>query len=229
MRDWRVGSMLREETAKLLMMIQGAYPNYKPDNKTVTINTWNLALSDISFDLAQKAFLAYLRADTKGFAPTPGQLIALVRELNTPKQLNELEAWSLVEKAIRNSIYNSQEEFSKLPPLVQKAVGSPNVLRLWAADGSYSEQVASSNFMRSYRNEAKKQEEYEKLPADMQQMIDQTNRNSYSAQIREKNRDAIQIMTTTENAEIEAKDEPTGISQQSDERLKKLIEDFRQI
>ena len=58
--------MLREETAKLLMMIQGAYPNYKPDNKTVTINTWNLALSDISFDLGGKsAFLAYLRADTK--------------------------------------------------------------------------------------------------------------------------------------------------------------------
>lgn len=167
MRDWRVGSMLREETAKLLMMIQGAYPNYKPDNKTVTINTWNLALSDISFDLAQKAFLAYLRADTKGFAPTPGQLIALVRELNTPKQLNELEAWSLVEKAIRNSIYNSQEEFSKLPPLVQKAVGSPNVLRLWAADGSYSEQVASSNFMRSYRNEAKKQEEYGQIVFDL--------------------------------------------------------------
>lgn len=229
MRDWRVGSMLREETAKLLMMIQGAYPNYKPDNKTITINTWNLALSDIPFDLAQKAFLAYLRADTKGFAPTPGQLIALVRELNTPKQLNELEAWSLVEKAIHNSIYNSQEEFLKLPPLVQKAVGSPNVLRLWASDGSYSEQVASSNFMRSYRNEAKRQEEYEKLPADMQQMIDRTNRNSYSAQIREKNRDAIQIMTTTENAEIEVKDETTGISQQSDERLKKLIEDFRKI
>ena len=82
--------------------------------------------------------------------------------------------------------------------------------------------------MRSYRNEAKRQEEYEKLPADMQQMIDRTNRNSYLAQIREKNRDAIQ-MTTTENAEIEVKDETTGISQQSDERLKKLIEDFRQI
>lgn len=38
-----------------------------------------------------------------------------------------------------------------------------------------------------------------------------------------------QIMTTTENAKIEVKDEPTGISQQSDERLKKLKEDFRQI
>ena len=70
--------MLRDETAKLLMMIQGAYPNYKPDNKTVTVNTWFLALSDIPFGLAEKAFLAYLRADTKGFAPTPGQLIAFV-------------------------------------------------------------------------------------------------------------------------------------------------------
>ena len=41
MRDWRVGSMLREETAKLLMMIQGAYPNYKlfPDRKEKNILT----------------------------------------------------------------------------------------------------------------------------------------------------------------------------------------------
>lgn len=60
-----------------------------------------------------------------------------MRELNTPKQLNELEAWSLVEKAIRNSIYNSQEEFSKLPPLVQKAVGSPNVLDALLGIGSW--------------------------------------------------------------------------------------------
>ena len=89
--------------------------------------------------------------------------------------------------------------------------------------GSYRKQH------KRYTANRKRQEEYEKLPADMQQMIDQTNRNSYSAQIREKNRDAIQIMTTTANAEIEIKDEPTGISQQSDERLKKLIEDFRQI
>lgn len=31
--------MLREEAAKLLMMMQGAYPNYKPLDKTVTVNT----------------------------------------------------------------------------------------------------------------------------------------------------------------------------------------------
>ena len=74
--------MLREEAARLLMMIQGAYPNYKPLDKSVAVNTWHLALSDISFDLAQQAFITYLRSDTSGFAPAPGQLIARVQELD---------------------------------------------------------------------------------------------------------------------------------------------------
>lgn len=185
--------MLREEAAKLLMMMQGSYPNYKPLDKTVTVNTWHLALSDIPFDLAQQAFLAYLRTDTSGFAPAPGQLIALVQSLHTPKQMNELEAWTLVEKAIRNSSYNSELEFSKLPPLVQKAVGSPGQLRSWAMDEEYNGQVASSNFMRTYRTEAKRQEEYEKMPDSLKKLIDQTNANSYSAQIQQKNQKVMKI------------------------------------
>lgn len=36
--------MLREEAAKLLMMMQGAYPNYKPLDKTVTVNTYEGSL-----------------------------------------------------------------------------------------------------------------------------------------------------------------------------------------
>ena len=220
--DWRDGYMLREEAAKLLMMMQGAYPNYKPLDKTVTVNTWHLALSDISFDLAQQAFLAYLRSDTSGFAPAPGQLIALVQSLHTPKQMNELEAWTLVEKAIRNSSYNSESEFSKLPPLVQKAVGSPGQLRSWAMDEEYNGQVASSNFMRTYRTEAKRQEEYEKMPDDLKQLIEQTNANAYSAQIQQKNQEAMKIALKGETAKIEVNEEITGISQQCNDRLQNL-------
>ena len=214
--------MLREEAAKLLMMMQGAYPNYKPLDKTVTVNTWHLALSDISFDFAQQAFLAYLRSDTSGFAPAPGQLIALVQSLHTPKQMNELEAWTLVEKAIRNSSYNSESEFSKLPPLVQKAVGSPGQLRSWAMDEEYNGQVASSNFMRTYRTEAKRQEEYEKMPDNLKKLIDQTNANSYSAQIQQKNQEAMKIALKGETAKIEVNEEITGISQQCGDRLQNL-------
>ena len=34
--------MTREETIKALMTIQAAYPNYKPPDKTVTVNTWHM-------------------------------------------------------------------------------------------------------------------------------------------------------------------------------------------
>lgn len=214
--------MLREEAARLLMMIQGAYPNYKPLDKSVAVNTWHLALSDISFDLAQQAFITYLRSDTSGFAPAPGQLMARVQELSMPKQMNEIEAWTLVEKAIQNSIYHSDEEFLKLPPAIQKAVGSPGQLRAWAADDSYNGQVISSNFMRVYRNESAQQVEYERLPDDLKSRITQVNASSYSAQIQQKNQESIKSALNKESVRIEANEEATGISEQSDSRLQEL-------
>lgn len=77
--------MLREETAKLLMMIQGAYPNYKPDNKTITINTWNLALSDIPFDLAQKAFFGVSEGRHKRVCTNTGAVNSLSARIKYAK------------------------------------------------------------------------------------------------------------------------------------------------
>lgn len=219
--------MLREEAARLLMMIQGAYPNYKPLDKSVAVNTWHLALSDISFDSAQQAFITYLRSDTSGFAPAPGQLIARVQELSIPKQMNELEAWTLVENAVRNSTYNSEAAFSKLPPLIQKAVGSPGQLRAWATDEDYNSQVASSNFMRAYRSEAAQQTEYDRLPDDLKNRIAQVNASSYSAQIQHKNQEAIKIALNQEPAKIEANREVASISEQSDSKLQELKTELR--
>lgn len=39
--------------------------------------------------------------------------------------------WLINNLQMRNSIYNSEEEFSKLPPVVQKAVVSLGQLREW--------------------------------------------------------------------------------------------------
>ena len=63
--------------------------------------------------------------------------------------------------------------FQKLPPLIQKAVGSPGQLRAWATDEDYNSQVASSNFMRAYRSEAAQQTEYDRLPDDLKNRIAQ--------------------------------------------------------
>lgn len=222
MKIWRGGYMLREETAKILMMIQGAYPNYKPLDKTIAVNTWHMVLTDIPFELAQQAFLVYLRSDTSGFAPSPGQLIGIVQTLSAPKQLNELEAWTLVEKALQNSSYNSELEFSKLPLLIQKTVGAPRQLRAWATDEEYNSQVVSSNFMRVYRNELRKQEEYDRMPENLKQLVDKNNVNSYSTQIQQENKEKIESTLNKEVVKIETREKEMNISPQNNNRLQKL-------
>ena len=177
----------RDETVSLLMMIQAAYPNYKPPDKRVTVNTWHLMLNEVDYNVAEAALKAYIMSDTSGFAPAIGQLMEKVRLITQPQELNEMEAWSLVRKAIRSSGYNSVSEFAKLPSIVQRAVGQPSQLKEWALDENFNANVVGSNFMRTYRAELDRAKMISKLPENIQQRIEQ-NRNKYTAEIEEKNR-----------------------------------------
>lgn len=164
--------MTREETIELLMMMQAAFPNYKPPDKTVAVNTWFLMLADYPYQQVQMALKAYIVTDTSGFAPRIGQIIDKIQMINSPAELNEMEVWSLVSKALRNGNYKSKEEFEKLPDLVKEAVGSPENIHNWAqADIKSIESVIQSNFIKSYRFVVNKQKEMQKLPNDIKAMI----------------------------------------------------------
>ena len=161
----------REETVKIIRIMCDCYPNYKPNNLTETVDVWNMMLSDYTYEQVSVALKAYILADTNGFAPSIGQLVDRVNTFSQPQELNELEAWSLVYKAIRNSGYNSEYEFSLLPDMVRKAVGTPNQLRTWAMDENFNEQVVSSHFIRCYRSEVAKDKDFRKMPANIQSLI----------------------------------------------------------
>ena len=186
--------MTKNEVVKLLMTIQTFYPNYQVENKEFTINAWYSIIGDCDYKPMEKALRAYITTDTSGFAPSIGQLINKLHEVQSPQELNEMEAWLLVSKALRNGTYGAVEEFNKLPPLVQKAVGSPDNLRNWAQTDSESiENVVQSNFMRTYRTVVNRAKEYQKMPKDIQSLIENTNRSSYSAQIGSKNQQTIKL------------------------------------
>lgn len=188
--------MTREETKKILMMVQASYPNFNPPDKTVTINTWFLLLKDNEYLAIEQALRTYITTDTSGFAPSIGQLLDKLHTIQSPQELNEMEAWSLVSKALRNGYYGAVEEFDKLPPLVQKAVGSPDNLRNWSqTDVKAIETVIQSNFMRSYAAIMKREYEIKKMPADVQALIENVNKTSYSAQIGFKNQQAIKLLS----------------------------------
>ena len=164
--------MTREETIELLMMVQAAFPNYKPQDKTVAVNTWFLMLADYPYQQVQMALKAYIATDTSGFAPSIGQIIDKMQMINSHAEQNEMEAWSLVSKALRNGNYKSREEFEKLPDLVKEAVGSPENIHNWAqADIKSIESVIQSNFIKSYRLVVNRQKEIQKLPKEIKAMI----------------------------------------------------------
>lgn len=186
--------MTRNETVKIIRIMCDCYPNYKPSNLSETVDVWNMMLEEYSYSQISTALKTYVHSDTSGFAPSIGQLINKLHEVQSPQELNEMEAWMLVSKALRNGYYGAVEEFNKLPPLVQKAVGSPDNLRNWALTDSKSiENVVQSNFMRTYRTVVNRENEIKKMPADVRTLIENVNKTSYSAQIGTKNREAIKL------------------------------------
>lgn len=186
--------MTETEVRQLLAMTQAVYPNYNPPSREAAVNAWLMCLSEYDNNVVMVAFKAYITTDTSGFAPSIGQLLDKLHAIQSPQELNEMEAWSLVSKALRNGYYGAVEEFNKLPPLVQKAVGSPDNLRNWAqTDTNSIENVVQSNFMRTYRTVVNRDKEYQKMPKDIKALIEDVNRSSYSAQIGSKNQQTIKL------------------------------------
>lgn len=208
--------MTREETQNLLAMIQATYPNFNPPDKTAAVNAWRMALSDCQWDDVQRAFAVYMRTNSSGFAPSPGQIMEKIMLLTSPQEMNELEAWTLVSKALRNSTYNSVEEFQKLPASVQKAIGRPEQLRIWAMDEEFNESVASSNFMRSYRMVIGRNQELRKLPLKIRTLIENLNQGDVTAKIETSDKSTL----IEEKQEIKAIDRPVAIPNAAIEKLK---------
>lgn len=164
--------MTREETLKILMTIQVAFPNYRVQDKQTTLNVWATMLHDYSYNQVAAALKTYITTDTSGFAPSIGQLIEKVRFINSADELSEMEAWALVSRALRNGYYGAEAEFEKLPSAVQKSVGSPSMLRQWACTDIESvENVIQSNFMRTYRSVVAEEKIKEKIPDDIKKLI----------------------------------------------------------
>lgn len=165
--------MTREETKTIIRVLMAAYPNFKPESLTETVQIWHMMLEDVDYKLISLAVKSYIRTNNSGFAPSIGELTEQVNKITSPEEMTETKAWGLVMKAIRNSGYNSEEEFNKLPERIQKAVGSPKQLWSMATDESFNEQVASSNFMRAYRTVVTRENEIKKLSPDVMDLIEQ--------------------------------------------------------
>lgn len=164
------------ETTKVLAVLKATYPNFyrdMPDDEIDgIIGIWEEMFRDDDYQIVAAAVKALIAADAKGFPPVIGQVKARIRQITHPQEMTEGEAWALVHAAIRNSGYDSREEFDKLPRVIQHVVGGPSQLRDWSQmDIETVQSVVASNFQRAYRAKSQSIREYAVLPDDIKRLI----------------------------------------------------------
>lgn len=166
--------MTREEWAVLTKAMKAVYtsPSFLPDQ--YAFDTWYGLLKDLDYKLLSLGLKKYMQTEWK--EPSIAALRKCANSIAPQStELNETEAWEKVSKAIRNSGYHAEEEFARLPELIQKAVSSPGQLREWAlsenVDGTWLS-VIQSNFQRTYRAEVQREQERRKLSPDLLKIMD---------------------------------------------------------
>ena len=181
--------MTKKEAAKIISILQANYPD---STKSMTdgaimvlVDLWSKVFAEDSFESVSAAVMAHMATDTNRFMPPVGLIKNMLVKINSPAEMTEGEAWGYVSKALRNSIYNAEKEFEKLPDAVQRVVGSPNQLREWAAvDLAELQTVIASNFQRSFRARVASDKEYRALPDNVKSMIEGGVRNEQIESLR---------------------------------------------
>ena len=168
--------MTEKETAQVIGIMQTIYPdsfkNLSAEALRSTVKIWAKIFEDEAATTVQAAVMAYIASSTERFMPPPGVIKQRIVSMTTDADMTPQEAWQLVNRASQRGIHHAQEEFDKLPPVVQRLVGSPNQLREWAMmDAETVQSVVASNFQRSYTVRAGKEREYMALPTSVKETL----------------------------------------------------------
>lgn len=160
--------MIKDDIAKMIYLVQATYPDhFKGYDKRKTkdmLDAWTMVFEDKDPGQAFKGLRIFLTTESKGFPPSPGQIIDCMNSLEDSLP-NEMQAWDIVDKAVKRSGYYSEEEFNKLPQIIRRVVRNPARLKEWALmDSATYMTVEQSNFMRSYRAEKQREEQNRRIP-----------------------------------------------------------------
>ena len=167
--------MNKQEAAKFVMRIKTRYPNAyaKFDSETMlmVVQTWAEDLETIPYEVADAALKQFVLNDTQGFPPTSGQLMYYIDKAMHPEDQNGEEAWLEVKRSARNDPDAAEEQFERLPKVIQKTIGSPRFLvELGRAEES-EDAVRKSLFMRTFNETMKREREDRMLPSAIRKLL----------------------------------------------------------
>lgn len=208
--------MTRDEFKKIVKGLKSIFSDPKFIADQDAFDMWYALLKDLDYEVASMATQAYMQ--TEKFSPTPADIRKYASQITSPltNDMSEVEAWGMVSKAICNSLYHSEEEFERLPKLIQQVLGNPVRLReLAQLDVAQLQTVEASNFMRSYRARLEVHKRELQLNDSLRISINQMRQdNTPMLEVHEVERKGIEIH----------EDKPSGLP----DGVEKMLQDFYQ-
>lgn len=165
--------MNQQEFSVIVKGIKANYPNMLQDDGAKDV--WFAMLSDLEYKRVSAALQAHMM--TSKYPPT----IADLREDHSPKGTTDLEAWAMVRKAMRNGTYGAEEEFEKLPEIVQKAVGAASNLRQWAQADSDMIETIEAHFLKAFRAEEAREKQAAQIAPRVKLMLEEVSQKMLEA------------------------------------------------
>ena len=169
--------MTLEETGMIMDILSAAYPAFyakqTAKQKENAAMLWASLFADDNAKLVAAAVKALIATKCDGFPPDIGQVKAKMLEVADRDALSDADAWAMVTYAVNHTDnYNPSKQFDRLPPDVQRAVGSPNVLREWGmVDEDTFQTVIMSAFLKSYRVMRQRRRDDVLIPASVRAML----------------------------------------------------------
>lgn len=187
-----------EEARKLIAVFMATYSNYNPVDVELAAQIWARATEEYTCEQVNKAFQVYMRTNTSGFAPNPGQIIDEMYNLSISPLPNENEAWSLVLDSISASKrdFTPTVHFDRLPELIRKSIGGGEMFCSLIYSDEKELRAAKHDFVRCYNNEREKKRKKDKLPRALKEVP---------------THELISAANETSNNNILEADEPRGV------------------
>jgi hypothetical protein len=161
--------MNKSETAKIIGIIQSAYPRFAFGDMELTISLWQEMFADVPLQVVIPA-LKKLIIESQ-FPPTIHDLYKRVAEVTNPEQLTASEAYGEVTKAIQKyGMYRVVEALDNLSPLTRKVVEQMDFKRICTSD---EPDVVRGQFLKMYESERKREEQNRLIPQRMKEQIAQ--------------------------------------------------------
>lgn len=163
--------MTKNEAFKLLTIMQANYPDsfkgMSDEGLKARVVLWAESFAEVPFETVIHAVKKFMMSDTSEFMPNIGKINKILHSESESGKMTAEEALRLVEKALRNSGYHAAEEFKKLPPLVQKAVGDYKHLKDWCMiEDMRTYEVEKSHFLTAFKAIQAREIEDAMVPAE---------------------------------------------------------------